>query len=379
MKKFKCLLIKCLLLFAINAFSQNLSKQIQYLKKNAREPSTYLLEKFDEYDVILLGEDHVIKNNLMFVSSLIPKLHEKGVYNLGMEFGASEMQSRMDSIVLAPAYNEQMVRDMMFFYNVGWAYKEYMDIVKQVWEFNQTLSAEETPFSIINISYQYNWTVYSGGTNAYEMPEVFYRGHPNYHRRDVIQKEVLDRDEKILVLIGIPHAFIRYHEAEVRSDKCYYMNNSLGNLLAESNPGKVYSIMLHAPFRAQPGGPSYFVSPGNQKIEVLMNQLNYQPMGFDLFGTPIGDIRDDSYLSICYEDFKLGDIFEGYIFLAPFHQLEGCEVDHNYFQDRSWDEIKRMMPDPHWHGSVESLEQYWQQITGYTNVNARYQQVFLKD
>src|SRR4249919_3417324 len=73
----------------------NVSVLLDYLQKNGKAPDDYVIEKLKDHDVILLGESHALKDNLVFVGALIPKLYKAGVYNIGMEFGASEDQSRL--------------------------------------------------------------------------------------------------------------------------------------------------------------------------------------------------------------------------------------------------------------------------------------------
>src|SRR5699024_1485833 len=89
---------------------------------------------------------------------LIPKLYKAGVYNLGMEFGASENQETLDSLLTAPSYDKEIAREVMYSYNVGWAYQEYQDIYQAAWKFNENLPEGKKPFRILNLSYQYDWS-----------------------------------------------------------------------------------------------------------------------------------------------------------------------------------------------------------------------------
>src|SRR5580765_8055208 len=75
---------------------ENFQTQIDYLNKYGKPPDQYVIDKSKTYDIILLGESHALKNNLDFVMQLIPELYKAGIYNLGMEFGASEDQQRLD-------------------------------------------------------------------------------------------------------------------------------------------------------------------------------------------------------------------------------------------------------------------------------------------
>ncbi|WP_051882220.1 ChaN family lipoprotein [Chryseobacterium soli] len=103
---------------------------VSYLKQHHQSPKDYVLSKFKNHNIIFLGEDHRIRENVEFVNQIIPELYQNGIYNLGVEFGASEHQAEIDSLIRAPQYDETRIRKIMFDYHSGWAYKEYMDLYK---------------------------------------------------------------------------------------------------------------------------------------------------------------------------------------------------------------------------------------------------------
>lgn len=366
------LLISIACLSICKAQKINFQTEREFLKKNGMEPSEYVVSKFNNRKIVILGEDHAIKNNLEFVQNLIPKLYENGVTNLGMEFGAYEKQEVVDSLLTAKDYNQQMVRDIMYYYNVGWAYMEYMNLYKAAWEFNRTLPKDSKKFRIVNISYRYDWSAYDGGTRFEELHEVFHKGEPNTFRTNVIKQEVLDRNEKVLILVGVPHAYRTYREHRIVDGECTFSFESLGNRLDSKYPNEVFSILVHAPFQNIPGKQPYNTSPGNGKVEQIMQLIGNLPIGFDLDNTPMGRLEDNSNLGVCYEDFQLKDLLDGYVFLAPFKEMENCSLDRDFFKNRTWEETKVQIPDPYWHSPVNNFEEYWNQIKGYQNVRQRY-------
>ncbi|GET24520.1 hypothetical protein NT017_08490 [Prolixibacter sp. NT017] len=336
------------------------AKYFSYLKES---PEDYIIHKFLKYDIVMLGEDHAVQNNLNMVAGLIPELYKAGVYNLGMEFGAAEMQSRLDSLITAPQYNPQVARDMMYYYNVGWAYKAYQNIYKAAWTFNRSLPANARKFRILNLSYQYHWQGFSGQRTPENMAKVFYKGTPDKFRAEIVKKEVLDRHEKALLLVGVAHAFTKYKSGN---------EEWLGNRLYQNYPGKVFNILLHCPFYNKPGKTPSLCSPANGKIEELM-QLNHdRSVGFDLVGTPWGDLPDSSSYSMGYPNFTLSQLFDGYIFLAPFSQLKGSKIDEDFFKNKPWSETRKELPDPDWHGNIQNQQEYWKQIRDFVDLKKRY-------
>ena len=94
-------------------------------------------------------------------------MYKNGVMIIGMEFGASENQKTLDSLILAPEYNEDLARKLMSNYNSGWVFKGYTDLYKTAWLFNKSLMKSAKKFRILNLSYRYNWSSFSG----YRTPE----------------------------------------------------------------------------------------------------------------------------------------------------------------------------------------------------------------
>jgi hypothetical protein len=361
----------------VDTENQVYEKAASFLSENATSPETYLVEKFCIYDIILRAEDHAVQDNLSFINNLIPILYQSGVRNLGMEFGASEKQHTLDSLLVAPEFNEQLARDMMYFYNVGWAYKEYQELYRKAWEFNQSLPENAPKFRILNMSYQFDWSEFEGVRTPENMNKVFHKGTPDMYRAAVIENEIIANGEKILVLTGTYHAFTRYNMpvySEYSDYFCDFNDLMLGNRLYKKYPEKVYTILLHQPFPAKPNRDSWLVSPANGAIEKIMQLLDNQPMGFDLLALP-GKLPDDSFYSTCYANFTLGQLADGYIFLKPFKDLKGCEIDSGFFKGRNWEQIRKQIPDPDWRGDIRSLEDFIKQIRNYGDLTKRYQQV----
>ncbi len=348
---------------------------LAYLRLHGKDPQAYLIETFRKYDVILLGEDHHVRQNLLFVQGLIPALYAAGVYAIGMEFGASEDQAALDSLVTAPEYDEAQARRIMFHYNVAWAFHEYMDVYRAAWTFNRSLPPHSRPFRILNLSYAYNWEGFDGRRSPENMATVFYKGTADQYRAELIGREILDKREKLLALVGTPHAYTRYAQPEFRYNNdnfCAYDDNWLGNRLFRKYPGRIFNALLHQPFPNRINHMPYLVSPAGGAIEALMARMGNRPLGFDLLDTPAGALRDTSYFSMGYPDFRLAQFFDGYIFLAPFATLQSCTIDENFVDESNIETALRQAPDPDWHGRQHSLAEFRQLIRDMADIEKRY-------
>ena len=132
---------------------------IKYLQLNWETPENYILSKFQDYDIVFIGEAHHIKHDVELIHNLIPLLYKNGVYNLGIEFGCYEYQDKVDSLITADSYDEDLARWLLFKWGSYWPYKEYMDLYKKAWELNKSLSKDDPKFRIVNLDYRVNWTL----------------------------------------------------------------------------------------------------------------------------------------------------------------------------------------------------------------------------
>lgn len=328
--------------------------------RGARSPADYLISRFDTADVVLVGEDHAIAQDLAFVASLVPKLHAAGITNLVMEFGAAEDQAALDRLLTAPTYDAASARKLMFHYNVMWSWKEYRNLYETVWSFNHALRPGERPFRIINMSYVYDWSGFTGIRTPETMKRVFWRGAVDRFRADVISREVLDRGEKALVLTGTVHAFTRFSTPQTQSDAdgfCEPTANSLGNRLFRTYGARVTNVMFHQSLPALPGQTRAFEQPGGGAVERIMNLNGNRPIGFDLRGTPMGAIHDYSYYALCDRDLTLGDLFDGYLFLVPFSDARAATPDPSFIDQTNIGQVMSQFPDPDWSNRPATVAQ----------------------
>lgn len=346
-----------------------------YLTAHWQTPEQYIVRIFQTRDVVLLGEDHGIHHNLALVHGLIPWLYQARVYHLGMEFGASEDQAALDQLVMGEHYDADAARRLMFNYNVGWAFQEYMDVYRAAWTFNQTLSPSDRKFRILNLSYQYNWA----GAPAVRTPEnarqIYHRGPVDAYRAAITRREILDKNEKILILTGTPHAFTRYRIPIYdfnAADFVRYEDRNLGQRLYQQAPDRVFCILLHQAFQSKWEGAARYVFPAQGAIDQVMAAYADKRVGFNLSGTPFGDLPDDSYYASGDADFRLSKLADGYIYERPFPDFEGCTLDEAFLTDANWTEAQRQFPDPDWRPRPETMADYWAQIQAYADISHRY-------
>lgn len=377
--KTSLIFITSLLTFQLS-FGQSdvIEKSVNYLSQNGKSPEEYVINTFKTKDIVLLSEDHRVKENLDFLQSLVPKLYDAGVLNIGMEFGASEDQAKLDSLVNAETYNEDVAREIMFSYNTGWAFKEYMDVYRAVWKFNKSLAKNQPKFRVVNLSYKYDWTSFDGVRTPENMKIVFHKGNSEAYRFNIVDREIVKKNQKIIILTGEVHGFTQYQFPVydfLSKDFIRYQTADFGNLLYQKFGDKVFSILLHQPFSNYPNKKPTLVSPANGNIEKIMARLNNKKFGFDLANTPLGELRDSSYYSMGYDNFKLSDLHDGYIFLNPLNKLHSCTIDTLFLNEKNSAIAIKNMPDPDWRKRPKNLTEYWQQIYDFADIPKIYAKV----
>ncbi len=317
-----------------------------YLESHWQSPRDYVLGKFVHHDVVFLGELHRVRHDVEFVQRLIPALHEAGVFNLCIEFGSSDLQSVADSLLLADSYSPAAARKLMFDYDVTWGYKEYLELYRAAWELNQSLDAEERPFRIIHLGYSPDFTLLQDNMTDELRSKVWYKGDRDRHMAEVIEREILVTGEKALVYCGRNHAFTKFHQPfyDMSTTQVAWRNKyRLGNLVYNRIGDRTCTILLHSPWYGIDEKSAYY--PVGGAIDRVLLDRGNRPVGFDTQETPFGTLGDDrcSY-GLGDARFDLATICDGYVFLKPLVDFEGCTVDPEFITAQNFDKAIDRFP-----------------------------------
>ncbi len=335
---------------------------------NPRVPREYIKEVFETKDIVFLAEHHAVKENLDFVHSIVDAIYDAGVRFIGMEFGASEDQEALDKLVTGEKYDQTLARELMFNYNVIHPYKEYYDLYRTVYLFNKSLPKGSTPLRILNLSYKYNWEGYTPPKTPEKLKKVFHKGNTETYRTEIVKKEIIDKNQKILILTGNIHAWTKYKYPVVdylAKDFISFEDRTFGCLVHQLAPEKTYTILFHEYFTSK--DIINKVSPANGEIERLLKEKGLEDVAFDLNDSYIGDLSDDSFYSIGYNDFKMKNLADGYIYHKPLNQRHACTVDKDFIKSKTLAKIQKNFPDPEWHPVPKNFEEYHKVIQDYVS------------
>jgi hypothetical protein len=299
-----------------------------YLDKNALAPDAYVISKFEDHDVVILGERHKVKHQLLFIQALIPKLYEANVYFLATEFGRREDQPLIDSLLAMPEYDESLAREIVFRQFVHWGYQEYVDVYKAAWELNHSLPAGVQRFRILGMNDSPDWSYVQqdGDRQKDEIKKKVWAGCGEKYWAEVILDRV-ERGERVAVHCGIHHGFTEFKQPVFDQDGNVIRREDrrMGNYLYASIGKRAITVFMHAPWEESYSN-SRLTYPADGYIDALMARLGpeYYPVGFDTRGTPFGDLPcEDSVYGDGYENLVLKTFCDGYIFSKPFSEYEG--------------------------------------------------------
>ncbi len=322
-----------------SALEQKLST---YLKEHFQAPEEFILSKFDHHDIVFLGEMHRARHDPELVQRLIPLLYRNGIYNLGMEFACYRDQPVIDSLLAAPRYDQAMVNRILFNFLITRGFHEYADIFEAAWQLNRSLPDSAPKFRVVGLN---AFTDYSHVHKEEDLRnrEIMAKVHPDGYGDEVMAKVVLkefvEKHKKALIYCGLHHAFTRYQQPLYnRRKKTFerFINNRAGNIVYRAIGDRAITLCLHEPWFSAQGWAAPQVYPVDGIIDALMHKLGpkYYPVGFNTRGTPFGQLPGESGLyKYGYNDFKLSDLCDGYIFIKPLYQFRNVRHIHGFINE----------------------------------------------
>ena len=323
-----------------------------YAESHGMHPTDYILRKFQDHDVIFIGEVHRVKHDVEFVKALIPRLYEQGIYYLGTEFGRREDQALIDSLVLGAEYDEDLARRVTLQQYVFWGYQEYVDIYRAAWEVNHSRQQGSPPFRVLGLNNSPDWSHVEESSDrdrGYVMKKVWH-GQTEEDWARVILDSVVARGEKMLVYSGMHHAFTEYRQPVVVNGQFVRFGEMrMGNYVYDAIGKRAITIYLHGPWNSAAGYDRGVVRPADGVINQAMAELDpaILPIAFDTRGTPFGDLKGEtSVYSHGYDDFRLAMFCDGYIYHRPFAEYEGVTPIAGFINESNIAYARAQSPDP---------------------------------
>lgn len=341
-----------------------------YLLNEGKAPLDYVLDKFENHEIVLLGEMHYIRQQVEMYHRLIPLLPEHGINLFATEFGRREDQALIDELLGKEQFDFPLAKLITLHQEAFWGYQEYLDVYRLIWEQNRK-NPPDRQIRCIGLNDPYNWKLYNKICREQKR-------EPNAEERKLIWKDCDEKNwlralnkyhvpgvTKVLGIMGSHHAFTRYREPDFTEEggrKVFAGFNKVrfGNHVHEEYGDAVCNICFYDPWDSlESDAPPK--APGGGIIEDIISP-HFSELAFDLKESPVGELADDSFYSLGYKDFRLRDISDGMIYtckLTEFKNLtpipDFIDADNlqefrnyapfNYDTDKSCEEINRIIAE----------------------------------
>jgi hypothetical protein len=283
-----------------------------YIRSNGQAPADYVLSKLSDHRVVILGENHWLRNDVDLVMSLLPALRHRKIA-LAMEFFPSAHQGKLDTLVLAKKWDPALANEIMHL--ADWPYVQYREILRAAWAANQS-EAPEPPVRVIAMGAPPDW----------RERHISYDGA----MAETVSAALENGLQHILAYCGMHHAFTRYlqvdHRTQGRADR--FMTR-FGNILWQKFGQDVFLIALHKPEWCGPADDptSQSCAPFGGAIDCIASTLG-RPVAFDVVASPLAEMKFPaiSFYAFGYPYLRFVDYTDGYIWLQPLDQLRQVDL-----------------------------------------------------
>lgn len=326
----------------------------EWVGANAVEPVDYIVSRFRDDRVVFLGEMGRVKEQIQVVRDAIPALYDAGVRHLGVGFALSRDQERIDQLVSAESFDEDLAHSILFDRMVVWGFEEYVDVFRAAWELNSRLADGSPPFTIVGLEVDQDYSHIVEPNDA-EDPEkiqqVFAKGLPDVHMANVIRERILGSGVRALIYVGMQHAYTEYRNrayAERAEELNMGETRRVGNIIYDQIGDDAATVLFHSPWsdeRSQ-NGMAY---PAGGAVDALLEELptEERAMGFDVDGTPFGDLPVYAKsLTEGYDRLRFSEVTDGYITLELFTDYQPATPIDGFITEENFDRAVANFPGP---------------------------------
>ncbi|HCW09088.1 MAG TPA: hypothetical protein DGG95_17155 [Cytophagales bacterium] len=318
---------------------------------DSTNPLVYVANKFDQHQVVLLGELHRRKQDLDLFKQLIPYLYKtKAIKMIGWEFGAHRYQKAADSIVTASNFDRKKAIAIMRKTIYYWNYEDYLEVFKVIWKLNQEILAKGDTVRFLQLNGVYvprRWDSENDSVRLHERQSSFDNIMPG-----IVEKEVLAENKKIIIYCGLHHALTKFETPKFLFLKDH---GRAGQALYTKHSKDLFQICLLSPFpprwllyyEISKSTKGNFVFPFAGVFNQLLDTLQH-PFAVDASNPAFGNLKDhDSFYAFdTFSGVALKDMFDGCIMPAAFDQIVPVDVIDDWVTtNQELNEVKNVLPE----------------------------------
>lgn len=299
------------------AAAQDRAALTEFLRLHGAAPSDYVVEKLARHRVVILGEHHWLLPDVDLVRRLVPRLPDADVTTLAVETLPAAMQEEIDALVAGPVYDEATA--MAVLRMAQWPYLEYGELMREAWQVNRRLAeAGRPPLRVLAVGPE-------DGTDWRSAMRERGTDSDRFMAERILEAA---KQGRVLVYIGLHHAFTRYQQPETMLDGTVRaVMERTGNMLRRELGDRVFMISLHKPWSCGVGDDLSPCLPLDGAIDCAAVPVG-RPVAFDVASSPFASIpmQPDAYYALAGPMLRLVDFADGYVWSAPFGQYRSVEI-----------------------------------------------------
>ena len=298
---------------------------VDYLREKGRAPGKYILSKFTDHDLVIIGETHRMHENCRCISEVIAPLHRAGVHLLLSEFVRNRNTERLNRLLTAKTWDADAIHEIMRDWAWPiWGFEEYRAIFHEAWKVNRDRPEGGPPFRIVGLDDE--WDQWEYGWSDLSRKEKFEgRLKREEHLVAVAEKEVFEAKKKALVHIGYSHSLTGH-------------GIRFGTVLTRNHGNRVFQVVLHSELPSRRGR-----TPLVAFLESLWKDAGAKPVGFDVMDSPLGGLRDKE--CVLWNYLKEGTFQEfalGYVFIAPLDDLNKATWIEGFIDEADFERARKV-------------------------------------
>ena len=319
---------------------------LSFIQGQTTSPFDYLTQKIKQYNVVSLGEDHWIKDHMLFLADYLDHVANDTTFHidaLAWESGNSIDQKKADTLMMSKTFREdlafQILRDASDTY--GWPYKEAVEDIKALWRYNRT-QGRFTRLLLLDPPYmlqlldgdKYEYTLSRDQSTANKIAAY------------------VGSNRKVLYYAGSSHTMRQFHSSYNAKSGMYNVQATAGKILSVLYPNKVFTVKLWGGLMGSNGyipttDDFQWERCGDGLADEAFRNNGNRPVGFDVAKSPFADILISDFFHFQYSeqmlstsngspfraDETLGDRVDGIIFFRPVNEFSIPHIEPKMFDE----------------------------------------------
>jgi hypothetical protein len=311
-----------------------------------QDPIEYVLRKLEDYDLVMIGERHWVREEPTFIQNLIKRCYEKNAINVVfLEFNFED-QGKIDAFMDSAEYDPKPVIDVLRNDNgFGWGYQEYFDIFKLIYDENRKRPpSERIKLVLVDPSFD-DVDLWSYFNECLKLSPLL-----NKQKTSMVgslSDTIRDRDRRMADVIemyryemnlvkGIYYAGGSHVRKDLKKKGYGRRYFSAGGILARTYPGRVCCLTFHKK-------PKFWQNTSDFDCLEELFKSHKRPFAVDTSNPKISHLKLKS--DVLQDGIALTEAYDGYIMLNLNSNYQICSIIPGFYDDEFakivWDRLRK--------------------------------------